>query len=252
MSKRIPSSSTFPERNEDHAGKQWHNLGGARNPLSAIGGALLSSVFGGLFGIGSTLAQNAYNSPRAQLRRLRKAGLPLAYMYQGRVNQQSDVPKLSIDPDLGAVEQQNINIAKGQLHETQRMNDQDIQNLKEALEQMSISNQIKQGELDWYKEKHPDTEGTGLPRTNQALMMDLEKSIKNSQDWINTNRGRVAQIVADVEDKFALEEGQLNTKKEALNQIVNRVAVLASQDKVLGQLYNIRQIQEVLNKTSCR
>lgn len=218
------------------------------NPLSAIGGTLLSSLLGGVFGIGSTIAQNAYNSPKAQLRRLRKAGLPQAYMYQGRINQQTDTPKLSIDPDLGTVEQQTLGIQRGQLKETQRMNDQELENLKEALEKIQMENEISAGNLKWMKETYPDYEGTGKPdRTNQELLLDMDKSIKSSTDWLKNNEGRISEILAGVEEDFSLENGQLNIKRESLKRIQSQIAHLAVQDKVLGQLYNIRQIEEALN-----
>lgn len=218
------------------------------NPLSAIGGTLLSSVLGGLFGIGSTIAQNAYNSPKSQLRRLRKAGLPQAYMYQGRVNQQTDAPKLSIDPDLGTVEQQTLGIQRGQLKETQRMNDQEIENLKEALEKVQMENELLSGNLKWQKETYPDYLGTGKPdRTNQELLLDMDKSIKSSTDWVKQNQGRISEILAGAEEEFSLEGGQLQMKRETLSRVVSQIAHLATQDKVLGQLYNIRSIEEALN-----
>lgn len=219
------------------------------NPLSAIGGTLLSSVLGGLFGIGSTIAQNAYNSPKAQLRRLRKAGLPQAYMYQGRVNQQTDAPKLSIDPDLGTVEQQTLGIQRGQLKETQRMNDQEIDNLKEALEKVQMENELLSGNLKWQKETYPDYMGTGKPdRTNQELLLDMDKSIKSSTDWVKQNQGRISEILAGAEEEFSLEGGQLQMKRETLSRVVSQIAHLATQDKLLGQLYNIRSIEEALNE----
>jgi len=76
--------------------------------LDPILGSLLASALQGIFGIGSTMAANKYNSPRAQRNRLKKAGLPLAYMYQGKVMGQSDVPKLSIDPTLGVTQQRKL------------------------------------------------------------------------------------------------------------------------------------------------
>lgn len=218
------------------------------NPLSAIGGTLLSSLLGGIFGIGSTIAQNAYNSPKAQLRRLRKAGLPQAYMYQGRVNQQTETPRLNIDPDLGTVEQQTIGIQKGQLRETQRMNDQELENLKEVLTKIQMENELGRGHLKWMKETYPDYENTGKPdRTNQELLLDMDKSIKNSTDWIKTNQGRISEILAGAEEDFNEEGGQLKIKQESLKRITSQIAHLAVQDKVLGQLYTIRQIEEALN-----
>lgn len=47
-------------------------------------------------------AQNLYNSPKEQLRRLREAGLPAAAFFSGGVSSQSDQPRATdIDPTLG-------------------------------------------------------------------------------------------------------------------------------------------------------
>jgi len=55
-------------------------------PIGVIGGTLIAAAISALFSIGSTVAQNKYNTPRSMRNRLRKAGLPLAYMYQGNVD----------------------------------------------------------------------------------------------------------------------------------------------------------------------
>jgi len=216
--------------------------------MDPILGAILSAAFGGIFSSAQTMAANKYNSPKSQLRRLREAGLPQAFLYSGRVNTQSDVPSLSIDPDLGSVERENIGISKGQLSQTTRMNDEEIKRIAEEIRKLSIGNDISQGNLGWLKEEVPDYEGTGEKRTNQEIMLDMEKSIKNSTDWINKNKGQLSQIMTNVEDRFYQEDGQIKVKREELRKITQQIANLLSQDALLGQMYSIRSIEEVLNK----
>jgi len=72
-------------------------------PLGILGGTLLATALKALFDIGGTVTQNQYNAPKAQLKRLRKAGLPLSYMYRGNVSEQSQSPQLSIEPTLGTL-----------------------------------------------------------------------------------------------------------------------------------------------------
>jgi len=216
--------------------------------MDPILGAILSAAFGGIFSSAQTMAANKYNSPKSQLRRLREAGLPQAFLYSGRVNTQSDVPTLSIDPDLGSVEKENIGISKGQLSQTTRMNDEGIRKIAEEIRKLSIGNDISQGNLNWMKEKVQDYK-TGKVRTNQEMMLDLEQSIKDSTDWVARNKGRISEIVASVEDKFALEEGQLNLKREDLRKVTQQIANLLSQDTLLKQMHSIRSIEETLNRT---
>lgn len=50
-------------------------------------------------------AQNFYNSPAEQLRRLKEAGLPAAAFFSGGVSSQSDQPRTTnVDPTLGIAE----------------------------------------------------------------------------------------------------------------------------------------------------
>jgi len=219
----------------------------AKKPLNPILGSILSSLFGGIFGIGSTIAANAYNSPAAQKRRLRKAGLPLAYMYQGRVNQQSDVPQLSIDPDLGSVEAENIAINKGQLAQTERMNTEEIRKMAQQIEQLKMSNEIERGKLDWLKEFDYNYD-TGERRTKQQLGFDAELSLQKSSDWIKQNQVILSNILTSVESDWFSEGGQMKLNKAQLDNLLQKTKNLLSQDKLLNQLHGIRKIQEVLNE----
>jgi len=220
-------------------------------PLDPITASILAAGIKGVFDIGGTIAQNRYNRTAAMKRRLREAGLPLAYMYQGRVAEQSQVPELSIDPDLGSVEKEQLSISKGQLSETQRMNEQQLKNLSEQLQNLQMDNQILRGELNWklnQGETFKDKSGQTYSRTNQEILLDNEKSISNSITWLRENEAKFKQILLDVEDAFYKEGGQLQLKREELSRIKQQIVNLVSQDKLLGQMHSIRSIEEELNK----
>jgi len=215
--------------------------------MDPVLGALLSAAFGGIFDIGATITSNAYNSPRAQLRRVRKAGLPLAYMYQGRVNTQSQVPSLSIDPDLGSVERENIAIAKGQLGETTRMNEEEIRKIAEEIRKLALGNDITQGILNWNKEGGMNEVGDF--RNNQQMMLDSELSLKKTQDYLQDNALKLSNMLNQVEQEWFSKGGPIQIKGLERDKIIQQLANLASQDKLLGQMYSIRKIEEVLNNS---
>lgn len=213
--------------------------------MDPILGAILSAAFGGIFSSAQTMAANKYNSPKSQLRRLREAGLPQAFLYSGRVNTQSDVPSLSIDPDLGSVERENIGISKGQLGQTTRMNDEEIKKIAEEIRKLSMGNDITKGILQWNKEGSMNE--VGDYRNNQQMMLDAELSIKKTQDYLQENALKLSNMLNDVEQEWFAKRGPIQLKEAELNVIVQRFANLLSQDKLLGQMYNIRKIEEVLN-----
>jgi len=168
--------------------------------MDPILGAILSAAFGGIFSSAQTMAANKYNSPKSQLRRLREAGLPQAFLYSGRVNTQSEVPSLSIDPDLGSVERENIGISKGQLGETTRMNEEEIRKIAEEIRKLALGNDITQGILNWNKEGGMNEVGDF--RNNQQMMLDSELSLKKTQDYLQDNALKLSNMLNDVEQEF--------------------------------------------------
>jgi len=198
-------------------------------PLGILGGTLLASALKALFDVGGTLTQNQYNSPKAQLKRLRQAGLPLSYMYQGKVNQQSDSPKLSIDPTLGTLPK---------LQGDKLTSETTAQN---------IENQVKQGELDVLKKV--TTTPDGFTGTNQEINMLSERNTKYAEMFIKQHEQRLKEIEKFVEENAFTEGIQIDQKRQALKKAVQMVKNLLAQEGLMGQLQSIRGLEEKLNQS---
>jgi len=222
----------------------------ARTGLGVVGGTLLSTILSTLFGIGSTVAQNQYNSPAAQLKRLRKAGLPLSYMYQGRVNQQSQAPQMSIDPSLGQVQ-------KIGLHQQDEMNKKNIQRIhqeiaasKESTRGKWLENEKSLNELDWqnevkfYKDKKT---GAVTPRTNLERSKDLGLATAKANKFILENTGNIKAIALRIAK--ATEITDIAMKRKELEKIGAMIKNMAAQNKLMVQLHGIRGIDEQVNET---
>lgn len=198
-------------------------------------GSLAAAALKGIFDIGSTIFQNQYNSPQAQLRRLRKAGLPLSYMYQGRVNQQSDSPKLSIDPTLGSA--QTIS-----LHQQDQVNQAQIKKIGSEIVSKDIENKIKKGELDWLSSIiSPD--GT----TNQVDLLEINKAKTLSERFIAQHTEDLKQIEYWVQNDLFGKNVQSDTAQETLKKIRQSIINMASQNDLMVQLHGIRGIEETVN-----
>jgi len=191
-------------------------------PLGIIAGTLIASALQGLFGIGSTMAQNKYNSPEAMKRRVAKAGLPLAYMYQGKVATQQQAPQLSIDPHLGTMAKKqgakiDVDVAE-QLADTQ------------AKDTMS-----------GITHKDPKT-GVEYEQTNRMEQQRAASFLKNYEQELKGIELRVEQ------DAFA--EGiPLQQKREALKKAQQQIKNLLAQAGLMDQLKKIRGFEELLNKS---
>jgi len=196
-------------------------------PLGILGGTLIASALKGLFDVGSTIASNRYNRPQAQIRRLRKAGLPLSYMYEGKVATQSDTPELSIDPNLGTLAQ-----TQGKKLEADTTG-QEIQNQKD------------QNELDWLEKLSGDGSGT----TNQEQKLEFELATKEAESFIKKHEQELKQIELWVENN-AFEEGiTMEMKREALKKAAQMVKNLIAQAGLMDQLKDIRAFEEKLNNS---
>jgi len=221
----------------------------ARTGLGVVGGTLLSTILSTLFGIGSTVAQNQYNSPAAQLKRLRKAGLPLSYMYQGRVNQQSQAPQMSIDPSLGQVQ-------KIGLHQQDEINKKNIQRIhqqiaasKETTRGKWLENQSKAGELSWQNEvkNYKGADGVIIPRTNQERSFDLKMATAKANKFILENTGSIKAIALDIARATKITD--IAIRRKELEKIGAAIKNLAAQNKLMVQLHGIRGIDEQVNET---
>lgn len=200
--------------------------------MGPILGALIAAGISGLFSTGATIAANKYNSPKSQLRRLRKAGLPLAFMYQGRVNTQSDVPKLSIDPTLGTTQQRN-------LEQSSPVQAGQAAKLAEEVKDLMLNNQ--------WKSLFPD-QTTG-DVNNRYQILNAERDIQKTNAFIKQHEQTIKGIFADVEKNLFAEGVQEATRKEELKKISQQISNFLSQQGLMGQLQNIRSFEEQLNKT---
>jgi len=195
--------------------------------LGVVGGTLIASALKGLFDIGSTIASNRYNRPQAQMRRLRKAGLPLSYMYEGKVATQSGVPELSIDPNLGTLPQTQA------------------EKLRADTTGQEIQNQKDQNELDWLEKLSGDGSGT----TNQEQKLEFELATKEAESFIKKHEQELKQIELWVENN-AFEEGiSMEMKREALKKAAQMVKNLIAQAGLMDQLKDIRAFEEKLNNS---
>lgn len=250
--------------------------------MDPILGALAASALSGIFGSVAQARANRYNSPRQQLKRLRQAGLPMAYMYGGRVNVQSDVPRLSIDPTLGAAQQQNLgvkqeqidnqlrialeklgidwenlDVRKGELGVKQsqlginqallalkeKLTDEEIEKLGQEIRMISASAGIKEGELSWLTKKD---DKTGI--TNQEQSFENAQAIQKADIFIKQNQGRLQKIFADVEEKLFNDNIQVDIRREELNKVIAEITKILSENKTINQLMDIRSLDAFVSK----
>lgn len=204
--------------------------------MGPILGALASAALGGLWSSLSTVFQNKYNSPVGQLKRLRKAGLPLSYMYQGKVNTQSSAPQLSIDPTLGVVQKQKIDIDR-------EVADANIQKVVAETEEQNLINQSLKGKIDW--EMLRDEMGI----SNQVSVLELQKAKLEADRFISEHTRELKQVAVWVENNLFAEGIQIKERKEALNKVVQQITNLVSQNKLIGQLFDIRSLEALINRT---
>lgn len=206
-------------------------------------GALLSSALGGIFNIGATIATNQYNSPSAQLRRLRKAGLPMSYMYAGRVNTQSDVPKLSIDPTLGVAQQE-------QLDNQKRLVDAQIPKIKSETTKLDIANDIQEGIRMWLRNRGKERPShLGPSGTNQEINLEIEQAEKLAASFIKQHEQRLKQLDRIVANTLFSEGVTLDEKRQGLAKIKQQIKNMVTQAGLMDQLSEIREFEAFLNST---
>lgn len=211
------------------AKKFGHELKIKIMPLGILGGTLLASALQAIFGIGSQMAANKYNSPKAQKKRLQAAGLPLSYMYRGNVATQSQVPQLSIDPHLGTLAQIQGKSQKAAARKTNA----EAENTERENQIKDMMSGIKQ----------PD--GTEL--NNRATQMIAERDAKRADAFIKTYESELRKIELDVErDAFSKGTPQA-MKEEALKKARQQVKNLIAQAGLMKQLGDIRSLEQKLN-----
>jgi len=192
--------------------------------LGIIGGTLLASALQAIFGIGSTMAQNAFNSPKAQKRRLREAGLPLSYMYRGNVATQSQSPSLSIDPHLGTLAA--------------------VEGRKKTYETQDLGEDIQaKGMMSGIKEE----DGTEWNVRNTLLRSEARK--KDAEAFISKYESDLKKIERDVEQKAFSEGTTQEMKRQALEKAKQQIKNLLAQEGLMAQLSKIRGFEEKLNQS---
>lgn len=184
--------------------------------IGVLAGTLIAAALSFAINAASTAAQNKYNAPKAMLKRLRKAGLPLAYMYRGGVSTQSDAPKFSIDSDLGTVEAEQVKASKLQR------------------EDLGLDIQAK-----------------GLPSGIEIDGVELNNRAaqQRAKSFVDTYEGELKRIEYLVEHG-AFKAGVSQSMKQAtLDKALQQIKNLLAQAGLMEQLKNIRGFEEQMNKS---
>lgn len=206
--------------------------------MGPIAGALIAAAISAVFSIGATATQNKYNSPRAQRNRLRKAGLPLAYMYQGKVMGQSESPRLSIDPTLGTTQQRK-------LEQDQPLVDANVKNVEADTYIKDQEGTLKNIDLQyWMEQGKPNKYGVSVPnRTTYLKSLMAEKQTAN---FIRRQEGRIREIIKLAENELWAEGVQPEMKRQALAKIRQQIVNMVAQAGLMDQLKRIRGWEELI------
>lgn len=208
--------------------------------MSLILAALAASALSGIFGGVAKARQNRFNNPTQQLKRLRKAGLPLSYMYGGKVATQNSSQELEIDPYLGQSEE----ISK---HNETQITDANLALLGEELN-------IKKSDTEHRKQEDaydfdaglnipPKADGTGgFAGTNKEYKMKLKRDKLEAETFIKENEAKLKNILANVEQDLFNNKIQIETREQNLEKIKEQI-------KLMGQLGKIRQFEELWKET---
>jgi len=210
-------------------------------PLGILGGTLLASALQGIFGIGSTMAANKYNSPAAQKKRLRQAGLPLSYMYQGKVATQSEVPKLSIDPTLATVQQKNLT-------QDQPLVDAQVSKLGSEKHKVDLDNEVQEGINQWLKYIDPENQKSdGTTQNNQRYLLDLDRDTRDAAKFTKQYERKLKAITLDVSDTLNKEGVTKEMIRQSLMKAKADIKKLGLQSGLLSQMNDIRDFDQWLN-----
>lgn len=153
-------------------------------------------------------AQNAYNSPRAQIARLKEAGLPLATMFGGQGGSTSEQPAATqVDPTLGA--------AKGlDAFFTNRMQTAQLALLSAQTRAQNADADLKAGEAKFYGSLGV----SGL--TNQEEILGAKKDTAIYESIIKGNE----QILSNLETEWKTSNGKRTQEMQGqLDQLLNNI-----------------------------
>jgi len=137
---------------------------------------------------------NEYNSPKAQLQRLKDAGLPAAAFFSGGVSSQSDMPRSTqVDPTLGAA--QGIqNFMQNRIQQVQ------MRALEADARSKEADAALKEADAQWFLTGHLDKETNIL--TNQRGNMLQAEQIKRAADASAAQAtANIQQTIADRKDE---------------------------------------------------
>lgn len=178
---------------------------------------------------------NRYNHPKAQIQRLKDAGLPLASFFGGGAGSQSaDVRNTNIEPELGSADV----LSKGAQFTIQR-EQAAMMKLQKDLIQAQIDKTaaeatVQQGIAAYYT-SNPDT----VPTTKQGVQMQAVTDQQTAKAIYEGNRA----ILSDVEAQFKQDmyySGQMSAKFKA------EVENFLSKNKLLDQEYDAQEIFNLL------
>lgn len=209
-------------------------------PLGPVGLGLLVSGINALFGIGSTIAQNQFNSPKAQLRRLRAAGLPLAYMYRGNVATQSQAPQLSIDPQIG--------FKQAELDNTTKLVKSQVDKNEAETAGKETENEIQNGIRDWLLNRGKVGPGWS-GKNNQENNLNIEQDLNRAAAFQKTHEARLKEIQRTVEDELLKEGIPQEERRQGVERVKQQIKNMVQQLGLMTQLSQIREFDAFLNST---
>lgn len=181
-------------------------LAGFAAPISAVASLGSAAIQRG-WALKDWRRVNEYNSPKAQVARLREAGLPLASMFSGSGGSQSaDVKSSQVDPTLGTAQGLSAYMQN-------RMQRKQIELIDQQIREQSAKADITEGERDWnirygkvlpIPPDDPASEGGvfhSIFQSNQIQSLDANKRQKQAQ-------AQSAEVVAELQR--ATTQGQID------------------------------------------
>lgn len=195
-----------------------------------IVGAILAAAISAVFSSVAQARANRYNEPASQLRRLRKAGLPLAYMYKGGVNQQSNVPSLSIDPDLGFSEKKKLDI--------------DRELADKQIEGMKYDNEFKKVYAQWGQMFPDQSSGDSI---NWFQQFEAKKKAEIAAAVIKENEQRLKELEKKWAEIMDNEDIPVETKRKEMDRIGAQTKQILAAAGLMEQSKDSREFDLWLN-----
>lgn len=160
---------------------------------------------------------NEYNSPEAQIRRLKEAGLSSGYMYgtQGG-GQSAPIESTNVDPQLGTSKALDA-------YFTNQLQKKQLALLDAEIMGKRADSQLKEAEAGWWLTNYnKDSEHIETNRLGQSLGAKLTMDKANAVGTEITNK--IKQLDLDISS-----ETGMKTAKAELNKIVNQSSLLSQE-----------------------